>query len=263
MDGRGGSEARSPHPADISLVLPAYNAAPYVAVNARRVLDHFVAQGVNGELVVADDGSTDGTADAVPAEPNVRVLRLPHRGKGGALRAGMAAATGTIRAFTDADLPYGLEPLDAAVEAIRAGRADAVIGDRTLPGSAYRSSPVRRLLSAAAGLAFRALSGGSLRDTQCGFKAFRGDVAGTVFSLAHTDGFAIDIEVLFLLGRYGFRVEPIPVRLQGEARSSVHPIRDAAAAARDVTAVRIGWIRGRYRSPALAALVVPAEGARG
>jgi dolichyl-phosphate beta-glucosyltransferase len=174
----------------------------------------------------------------------------------------MTSAAGRIRAFTDADLPYGLDPLDAAVELIRDGQADAVIGDRTLPGSRYRSSTVRRTLSTAAGLAFRALSGSGLRDTQCGFKAFRGDVADAVFSLSRTDGFAIDIEVLFLLERSGLTVRPIPVRLEGAARSSVHPLRDAFAAARDVAAVRLRWTRGRYRGPGLGALAATGSEAR-
>jgi dolichyl-phosphate beta-glucosyltransferase len=240
---------------EVSLVIPAWDAAGYVAANAHRVLEYFAQRGIVGELVVADDGSSDGTADAVPAAPNVRVLRLPHRGKGGALRAGMTSAVGAIRAFTDADLPYGLAPLDAAIELLRAGRTDAVIGDRTLPGSSYRSSTIRRTLSTAAGLAFRVLGGSRVRDTQCGFKAFRGDVAQAVFSLARTNGFAIDIEILFLLDRYGFRVQPIPVRLEGAARSSVHAVRDALSAGRDVAAIRVGWMRGRYRAADLGALL--------
>jgi len=247
---------------EVSLVVPAFNGAEYLPTNTERVLAHFAERGIDGELIVADDGSTDGTAESVPEAPNVRVLRLPHRGKGGALRAAMTSAAGRIRAFTDADLPYGLDPLDAAVELIRDGQADAVIGDRTLPGSRYRSSTVRRTLSTAAGLAFRALSGSGLRDTQCGFKAFRGDVADAVFSLSRTDGFAIDIEVLFLLERSGLTVRPIPVRLEGAARSSVHPLRDAFAAARDVAAVRLRWTRGRYRGPGLGALAATGSEAR-
>jgi dolichyl-phosphate beta-glucosyltransferase len=241
-------------PIDVSLVIPAYDAAAYVSANARRVLDHFADRGIRGELVIADDGSTDGTADALPNHPGVRVLRLPHRGKGSALRAGMTSASGAIRAFTDADLPYGLGPLDEAINVLRERRADAVIGDRTLPGSSYRSSTMRRTLSTAAGLAFRVLGGSSLRDTQCGFKAFGGDVADAIFSAARTNGFAIDIEVLFLLGRAGFTVQPIPVRLEGAARSSVHPVRDALAAARDVAAVRVGWTLGHYRDAGLGTL---------
>ncbi len=236
---------------EVSLVLPAFDCAPYIGASVQRAVQYFEEHGILGEVVVADDGSTDGTADAVPTAANVLVLRLPHRGKGGALRAGMTAAHGHIRAFTDADLPYGLEPLARARQLIDEGRAHAVIGDRTLPGSAYRSTRLRRVLSGFAGLAFRTLVGGEIRDTQCGFKCFRGDVAAEVFRIARVDGFAIDIEVLLLLLRYGLDVRRIPVRLEGEAVSSVHLLRDSGRAARDVVAIRLDWAAGHYRSGAL------------
>jgi len=242
---------------ELSLVLPAFDCVSYIGANVQRALGYFEEHGIRGEVVVADDGSTDGTADAVPAAANVRVLRLPHRGKGGALRAGMTAADGRIRAFTDADLPYGLEPLARASHLIGERHAHAVTGDRTLPGSEYRSTRLRRAISGFAGLAFRTLVVGDIHDTQCGFKCFRGDVAAEVFRLARVDGFAIDIEVLFLVRRYGLDVQRIPVRLEGEALSSVDLLRDSARAARDVVAIRLDWAAGRYRSTALER--IPAE----
>jgi dolichyl-phosphate beta-glucosyltransferase len=236
---------------ELSLVLPAYDCASFIAANVARVLATFEERGMRGEVIVADDGSTDGTADAVPSAVNVRVLRLPHRGKGGALRAGMGAASGSVRAFTDADLPYGLEPVLDGAARIGTGQAHAVIGDRTLPGSRFQSSALRRTLSALASVAFRGLSPGVAYDTQCGLKCFRGDVAAEVFRLARIDGFAIDIEALFLLRRYGLVVERIPVRLEAVGTTSVHALRDSATAARDVAAIRLAWARGRYRSAAL------------
>ena len=243
-------------PRSVSLVLPAYNAGGSISATVERALEHLQDRGIDGEIVVADDGSTDRTADRVPELPNVRVLRLPHRGKGGALRAGMAAAEGDVRAFTDADLPYGLEPLDVALRQLDRSGVHAVVGDRSLPESRYSSSTMRRTLSRLAGLAFRVVAGSGVGDTQCGFKAFRGDVAAEVFRLARVDGFAIDIEVLFVLRRYGLIVQPIPVRLAGEGRggSTVHLLRDSAAAARDLVAVRARWAAGAYRSEVLATL---------
>jgi dolichyl-phosphate beta-glucosyltransferase len=245
------SAAQEMRPPDLSLVLPAFECAAFIGPNVRRVLGFFDEHALAGEVIVADDGSTDGTADAAPVGPTVRVLRLAHRGKGGALRAGMLAATGNVRAFTDADLPYGLEPLLAADALIRERRAHAAIGDRSLPGSEYRSGRTRRALSGLASLAFRALSPGEAYDTQCGLKCFRGDVAAELFRLARVDGFAIDIELLFLLRRYGLRVERVPVRLEAAAKTSVHAFRDSARAARDVAAIRLDWARGHYRSDVL------------
>ena len=120
---------------DVSLVIPAFNSAVYLDRNVQRVTEFFSAAGLHGEVVVADDGSTDGTPDSIGPSPAVRVLRLQHRGKGAALRAGMAVATGRIRAFTDADLPYGMDQLPLAISYIRDRGFHAVTGDRKLPGS--------------------------------------------------------------------------------------------------------------------------------
>ena len=147
--------------------MPAYNSARYIDANVGRVLDFFDRAGIDGEVVVADDGSTDGTADAIRRDDRVRVLRLEHGGKGAAVRAGMAAATGDIRAFTDGDLPYGMEPLPLAIAYIQERRYHAVIGDRTLPGSAYESTGLlRTIVSELASFAFRTLVTGGIYDTQ-------------------------------------------------------------------------------------------------
>jgi len=239
-----------------SLVMPTYQSAQTIATNVARVVDFFEQHELIAELVVADDGSTDGTADAVPQHANVHVLRLPHRGKGGALRAGMAAARGDIRGFTDADLPYGLDLLPTAIRWINERRYHAVIGDRTLPGSSYNDAGTRRaVLSQLASFTFRTLVTGGIYDTQCGFKVFRGDVAEDVFRLTRIDGFAIDVEVIYLLLKYRLDIKRIPVRLINNGRSSVHVLRDSARATRDVASIRVNWTAGRYRSPDLEAVL--------
>ena len=240
----------------LSLVMPAYNSAAYIDRNVGVVLDFFRDFGIDGEVIVADDGSVDGTPDVVRAAPNVRVLRLRHGGKGSALRAGMAAAGGDIRGFTDADLPYGVGAIPLALEYIRERRFHAVIGDRTLPGSAYPATGVlRSALSELASFVFRTLVTGGIYDTQCGFKLFRGDVAAEVFRLARIDGFAIDVEVIYLLLKYRLDIKRIPVRLQASGPSSVRVVRDALAAVRDVLAIRLNLSLGRYRSRALLELL--------
>jgi dolichyl-phosphate beta-glucosyltransferase len=240
----------------VSLVMPAFNSIRYVDENVGRVLAFFDETGIDGQLVLADDGSTDGTADSIRPDPRVTVLRLPHGGKGAALRAGMGAATGEIRAFTDGDLPYGLERLPLAMRYIHERRYHAVIGDRTLPGSDYESTGLlRTAVSGIASFAFRTLVTGGIYDTQCGFKVFRGDVAAEVFRLARIDGFAIDVELIYLLLKYRLDVKRIPVVLERNAPSSVRVIRDSATAFRDIATIRWNWATGRYRSPALAALL--------
>jgi len=239
-----------------SLVIPAFNSRAYLPANVSRAGECLARAGIDAEIVVADDGSSDGTPDAVPAGDRVRVLRLPHAGKGAAVRAGMMAATGEVRGFTDADLPYGLDAIPLALQYVRERRYHAVIGDRTLPGAEYESpGPLRRVVSEVASFAFRTLVTGGIYDTQCGFKVFRGDVAGEIFRLARIDGFAIDVELIYLLLKYRLDVKRIPVRLERTAPSSVRVIRDSARAFTDIARIRGRWAAGRYRSPILERLL--------
>ena len=236
----------------VSLVIPAFNSVRYLAGNVDRVTDFFAASGIDGEVVVADDGSFDGTADSVAESYRVRVLRLPHLGKGAALRAGMAATTGEICGFTDADLPYGMAPLPVALGYIRDRRYHAVIGDRTLPGSTYASTGLlRTAVSELASFAFRTLVTGGIYDTQCGFKILRGDIGREVFRLTRINGFAIDVEVIYLLLKYRLDVKRIAVRLERNESSSVRVVRDSVRAFRDIASIRANWATGRYRAPIL------------
>ena len=240
----------------LSLVIPAWNSSAYLDSNVRAALAFLDRSGIDGEIVVADDGSTDGTADVVGRDPRVLVLRLAHRGKGAALRAGMLAASGEIRAFTDADLPYGVDALPLAMSYILERRFHAVVGDRTLPGSTYRNAGfLRRVISGVASFTFRTLVTGGIYDTQCGFKAFRGEVAEELFRLAQVDGFAIDVELIYLALKYRLDVKRIPVQLQRNAPSSVRVVRDSLRALRDIASIRLNLARGRYQSLALTSML--------
>jgi hypothetical protein len=106
-------------------------------------------------------------------------------------------------------------------------------------------------VSELASFAFRTLVTGGIYDTQCGFKVFRGDVAAEVFRLSRIPGFAIDVELLYLLLKYRLDVKRIPVRLERNAPSSVRVVKDSLAAFRDIATIRVNWSTGRYRSPAL------------
>jgi dolichyl-phosphate beta-glucosyltransferase len=242
--------------AEVSLVVPAFNSVRYLAGNVDRIRAFYDLAGIDGEIVVADDGSTDGTAASVAKSERVRVLRLPHGGKGAAVRAGMAATTGAICGFTDADLPYGVDSIPLAISYIRDRHYHAVIGDRTLPGSAYASTGLlRTAVSEFASFSFRTLVTGGIYDTQCGFKIFRGDVGREVFRLSRIEGFAIDVEVIYLLLKYRLDIKRIPVRLERNEPSSVHVVRDSAKAFRDIATIRSNWATGRYRAPLLVDLL--------
>ena len=238
---------------DLTVVLPAYNAESEIAATVDMLLGYLDEQRLDAEIIVVDDGSNDGTSDAVPAESRVQLVRLPrNRGKGAAVRAGMQVARGSVRIYTDADLPYGTGPLIPAMRFISERGFHAVVGDRTLPGSRYQHEGLlRRSVSEVASFTFRTLVTGGIYDTQCGFKAFRGDVADELFRIARIDGFASDVELIYLLLKHRLDIKRIPVRLRYNAGSSVRVIRDSARAGADVLRMRVNWARGAYQSALL------------
>jgi len=254
MSNEPGIPSSDPAPG-LSIVVPAYDSAAYIASTVERLVAAFEELGVVGEVVVVDDGSHDGTVAAVPDLPGVRVVALTENsGKGAALRAGMRVARGTIRGFTDADLPYGTAPLAFALHCIRDRGFHAAIGDRTLPGSSYSGAgSVRTAVSELASFAFRTLVTGGIYDTQCGFKLFRGDVAQALFAVSRIERFAVDVELIYLLLKYRLDIKRVPVRLEQNASTSVHVLRDSSQAFADIVRMRGHWALGHYRSPALVA----------
>lgn len=248
---------------DVSLVLPAYNSSAYIGASVSRALAFFDAERMTAEVIVADDGSRDDPSPVLPADARVSVVRNEvNRGKGAALRLGMGQARGRLLLFTDADLPYGLEPLLLARAVIERRGFHAVIGDRTMPGSSYKSvGPARRVLSEVASFAFRTLVTGGIYDTQCGFKAFRGDVGRELFRISRIDRFAVDVELIYLLLKYRLDIKRVPVQLEHNASSSVRVLRDSARSVLDISRIRLNWARGAYRSPALEQILAADIGA--
>jgi len=249
-----GSVTEHPGNIGLSIVMPAYNASAFIHDTTREVSEALEEMGILWEVIVVDDGSRDGTSEAVFGHAQVRSIRLPlNMGKGAAVRAGMLSARGKVRIFTDADLPYGTVPFKHAVEYIECRGFHAVIGDRVLPGSEYgHSSALRSTISRIASLVFRTLVTGGMYDTQCGFKAFRGDVATELFKLVTIQRFAVDVEVIYLLLKYHLDIKRIQVRQQNESPSTVHVARDTMRAISDICRIRWKWMRKRYDSPALA-----------
>ncbi|MGZ5971342.1 MAG: dolichyl-phosphate beta-glucosyltransferase [Polyangiales bacterium] len=236
---------------DLSLVIPAYNEAERLDRTVREVLEW--ARDRDVEIVVVDDGSTDGTArvlDAIASrEPRIRGVKLPeNRGKGAAVRAGVLAARGDHVAFFDADLAYPLDQLDALVAPLRAG-ADLAIGARDLhPENTTRYRLVRRVATAVFNGLVTTTLGLRVHDTQCGFKAFRREPGRALFSALTIPRFGFDVELLFLARKWGLRVERVPVRMRAHGQSSVRLVHDSVEMAGDLVRIRLRALRGGYPS---------------
>jgi len=246
----------------VSVVVPAYREEARIAVTVariRRELDVFTG---DLEIIVVDDGSPDGTADAARrAGADLVVVQPQNHGKGAAVRAGVLAARGRTIAFTDADLAYSPHQLVAFVEAIEGGY-DVAIGNRhhadtdTMVGT----SSVRSFGSRVVNMATSLMLLGNYRDTQCGCKAFRADAARIVVGAGSIDGFAFDIEVLHLVERYGLSMIELPVEVVNSDTSTVRALRDGVGVLLDI--LRIRRLSQQARYPQRAANALPIEAGR-
>lgn len=224
-----------------SVVVPAFNEAERLGPTLERILAYFAQRAAPAEVVVVDDGSADATAEVASrfAPRGVRLVRLPaNRGKGAALRAGVAACAGAAVLLTDADLSTPIEEIER-LEAELA-EAELVLGSRAVAGSRItRRQPwYRELMGRSFNRVIRLLGVTSLHDTQCGFKLLRGDVARRLFAELTVDRFAYDVELVWLARRRGFRVVEVGVAWHDSPASRVHPVRDAASMLVDVLRFR-------------------------
>jgi len=225
---------------DLSIVIPAYNEADKVAHDIEAAAAFLMLNQLTGEVIVVDDGSDDDTAGAaeaadVPDEVRCEVIRYtPNRGKGFAIKTGMAATTGTYALFADVGLCVPFDNSLRGLEAIRRGECEIAHGSRKLPDSVLvrKQHPLRRFLSwlfrKAAGLMMGIPR--HLSDTQCGFKVYRGDVARELYAACRTEGFMFDIEILLRALRRGYRVMEFPVQWRCDFDSRLHPAHDGSDA---------------------------------
>jgi glycosyltransferase involved in cell wall biosynthesis len=240
--------ARPEAASSLSIVLPCFDEADRLPGTLAAYLAHFPPSRAEVELIVVDDGSTDGTstiADQIAAaDPRVRVVRTPHNhGKGYAVRVGVQAAQGELVVFTDADGSYGPDQLERVVAAL--DRAPVAIGARLgdQPGA---TSPLRRLASPVFNRVMRLLLGLPFSDTQCGLKGFRRGAAEAVFQRARVDGFAFDAEALLVARRLGIEVVEVPVTAEDRQGSKVRLRGDALRMLADVWKVRRAAAGGVY-----------------
>ncbi|WP_329274910.1 dolichyl-phosphate beta-glucosyltransferase [Streptomyces sp. NBC_01451] len=234
---------------DLTVVVPAYNEEERLGPTLAAITGHLrenESRWGDWEVVVVDDGSTDGTRDIVTglADPRVQLVTSPrNRGKGNALRLGVAASRGARVLVTDADLAAPIEELDVLDEALTEGHA-AAIGSRSVPGSTieHHQHRVRELLGRAGNLLIRRVAVPGIRDTQCGFKLFDGERARTAFAASRLNGWGIDVEVLQHFRRADWPVAEIPVRWAHQSGSKVRPL-DYARVLAELTALKARAIR--------------------
>ncbi len=246
-------ESRTTQPAGepfLCLVIPAYNEERRIFATLQEATSYLERQDYSWNILVADDGSTDGTAALVQEfarkEPRVLLRSLPHGGKGWAVRSGMLATKAAYRFLCDADLSMPIELIERFLPP-KLTECNVALGSREVVGARRIGEPRRRHVMGRLFNAFtRLLAVRNVKDTQCGFKCFTGSAAEMLFSRQTLNGFGFDVEVLFLAQRMKLRLVEVPIDWYYKSESKVHPLRDGLAMGRDILKVRWNAWRGRY-----------------
>lgn len=236
----------------VSVVIPTYNEGRRIQSTLERVIQYLSAKFSRFEIIVVDDGSTDGTpqqvARAAHQEPLIKLIPLStNRGKGFVVREGVLNAQGEVIFFTDADLSTPVEEIEKGLAGLEEGYP-VVIASRRHPESivALHQGRGREIVGRAFNLFVRALLSLPFHDTQCGFKGFSREAAREIFSLARIDGFAFDAEVLVIARQLGYSVKEIPVYWTNSPDSKVRPVRHLLRVARELLRIYCNDRQGLY-----------------
>jgi glycosyltransferase involved in cell wall biosynthesis len=240
---------------DLSIVIPAYKEAAKIKRDVDAAFEFLDAGRIHGEVLVVDDGSPDETAAVARASvsrPDFHVFSYtPNRGKGHALRYGIARAKGRNVLFADAGLcvPYRIATIALAMLDMR--MCDVAHGSRRMRGSVKRSQPLyRQIGSRIFGIVIHAFMGIPLyiSDTQCGFKAYRRDVAQRLYGEAFTDGFMFDTEIILRALNEGYTILEFPVVWENDADTRFNPRTGSLRLLRELLIIRKG-LRNKNHAP--------------
>ncbi len=235
----------------LSVVIPAYNEECRIPCALDSVMKYLSGR-YDFEIIVVDDGSSDGTAEICSAffESGGRGKLLRNsrnRGKGYSVRRGMLEAGGDLILFSDADMSTPITEAEKLIESIGEG-FDVAVGSRGLPESDVRVRQpfIRESMGRCFNVLVRMFSVRGIRDTQCGFKLFSRECARKVFEKSRIDRFSFDVEALFLARMFGYKTAEVPVTWINSESSRVSVLRDPLKMFLDILYIRFIWLSGGY-----------------
>jgi len=245
----------TPIPQSISVVIPAYNEEKRLASTLSSVFQYLDARSDNFEIVVVDDGSHVSTPDLVETfakqYPQVRLISYaPNKGKGFAVRTGMLSATKDLVLMNDADGATNIAEIERLLNALEQG-AQIAIGSRAKKSddgsTSVKAHLHRKYIGNTFNLIVQSLLLPGFADTQCGFKLFTRDVVQDIFAVSHLNGFAFDVEILYIARLRRYKTQEIPINWTNITGSKVNVFVDSPRMLVDVIGIAIGAWTGRYR----------------
>jgi dolichyl-phosphate beta-glucosyltransferase len=231
-----------PERISISIVVPAFNEAARIGPTLETLCEHLQQRSWDWEIRVVDDGSTDATAGLAQSfaaeEPRLVVQREPHRGKGGAVKAGLLASKGSYRFMCDADLSMPISELKSFLPPLLDGY-DVAIGTREGVAARRVGEPrSRHLVGRMFNLAVQRLVLPGIEDSQCGFKMFTAAAVQAILPHTRVDGWAFDVEMLAIARARGLRIVEVPIEWHYRSESRLSVGRDGLGMLREILAIR-------------------------
>lgn len=224
----------------ISIIIPAYNESLRISKTLNKILSFIEDNNeYDFEVIVVNDGSNDNTNEVVLSFANVILIdNKVNKGKGSVIRQGMLSAQGDYLLFSDADLSTPIEELEKLLSFIK--DFDIVIGSRALQNDLIKEHQpfYREIMGKTFNLFVQLLVVKGIKDTQCGFKLFKNEVAKKIFGSSKIDGFSFDVETIYLASKFRFKVKEVPVLWFNDDRSKVDPIKDSIKMFRELLVIK-------------------------
>jgi len=235
----------------LSVVIPAFNEESRLGETLSILVRYLRQQPWSWDIRVVDDGSSDRTAAVAQSasndEPRIVVQREPHRGKGGAVKAGILAASGGYRFICDADLSMAIGELARFLPPL-AVPFDIAIGSREGAGARRVGEPIyRHLVGRMFNYTVQRLVLPGIEDSQCGFKMFTAAAAASIFPRTTVDGWAFDVEVLAIARARGLSIVEVPIEWHYRRESRLSLARDGWSMLNELLRIRSRARRGEYR----------------
>lgn len=245
----------------LSVVIPSYNEMGNIRRNVLdQVYNYLKQQSYDWEVVLTDDGSSDGTTAALhqfaKKDARIRVVENIHAGKAPTVTSGMLAAKGQWRLFTDFDQSTPLAEVEKLLEYTKKGY-QVIIGSREMVGAQRDEEPFyRRLMGRGFNLIVQMFAVPGILDTQCGFKLFSAEATETLFNKLYIYGSqkerkdaytgAFDVELLYLATKMNYKIQEVPITWYHNKTERVSPVKDSIRMFIDILRMRLARIRGKY-----------------